>query len=328
MTSDQTAGVKIACLLQKEAMLFPSSDAPEPDLDPWREKVIHWFFSVVAALERTQPADVKHPFNRAAVHVTTALLDNHLSSLPIDRSSRFRRDRIAYQVLATSCLLLGMRLVHHHQSNESAAQTDSEDETPREMRRTAKHHGQMDQQANHAINQCIIEIPNASAILRISAAPKCISEERVLDMVREISSSRVFPRSRAVTAMDFIQVFAASSSPSGAVSRSHGVLLGPSQERQACVLADAGLFFGGFRPSIVACAAVTITVLRRFTNEHDMSSVRRLVLCSIFGNDIDDNARQRVRDLECRLLRATVLPPRNNQHVATSSSAHVIPHEE
>ncbi|KAL7474642.1 hypothetical protein ACHAW6_000606, partial [Cyclotella cf. meneghiniana] len=204
MTTEQAAEVKIARLLQKEDLLFPSSGAPLPERDPWREKVIHWFFSVVAALERTQQAGVKHPFNSAAVHVTTALLDNHLSSLPIDRSARFRRDRIAYQVLATSCLLLGMRLVHHQQRNESTAQGDRED-VQTEMRRTIKHHRQMDQQASHAINQYLLEIPSASAILRISAAPKCISEEQVLAMVREISSSRAFPRSQAVTALDFIQ---------------------------------------------------------------------------------------------------------------------------
>eukprot|EP00804_Cyclotella_cryptica_P029911 CCRYP_017816-RA/>CCRYP_017816-RA protein AED:0.00 eAED:0.00 QI:580/-1/1/1/-1/1/1/530/328 len=328
MTSEQAARVKIARLMQKEALLFPLSDAPILENEPWREKVIHWFFSVVAALERTQQAGVKHPFNRAAVHVTTALLDNHLSILPIDRSSRFRRDRIAYQVLATSCLLLGMRLVHHHQSNEYAAQQGDQEETQGEMRRTINYHEHMDQQANHATNQCIIEIPNASAILRISAAPKCISEEQVLAMVREITSSRIFPRSQAVTALDFIQVFAALSSPSGVASSPHGVLLGPSQERHANALADAGLFFGSFRPSIVACAAITIAMLRRFTNEHDITSIRRLVLCSIFGENHDDDARHAVRELECRLVRATVLPPRNNHHVATCPSAHIIPHEE
>ena len=327
MTSEQAAEVTIARLLQKEALLFPSSGAPMLERDPWREKVIHWFFSVVAALERTQQAGLKHPFNRAAVHVTTALLDNHLSSLPMDRSARFRRDRIAYQVLSTSCLLLGIRLVHHQQRNESAAQGDKE-ETQTEMRRTIKHHKHMDQQANHAINQYILETPSVSAILRISAAPKCISEEQVLDTVREISSSRVFPRSQAVTALDFIQVFAAPSSPSDAVSISQGVLLEPSQERHANILADAGLFFVGFRPSIVACAAITIAKRRPFTNEHDMSSIRHLVFCSIFGEDHDDNARQAARDFECRLLRATILPPRNNRHVATCPSAHVIPHEE
>jgi hypothetical protein len=128
--------------------------------------------------------------------------------------------------------------------------------------------------------------------------------------------------------LDFIQVFACPSSPSNAVSISQGVLLEPSQERHANILADAGLFFVGFRPSIVACAAITIAKLRPFTNEHDMSFIRNLVFCSIFGENHDDNARQAVRDFEFRLFRATVLPPRNNHHVAMSPSAHVIPHEE
>ncbi|KAL7474297.1 hypothetical protein ACHAW6_000275, partial [Cyclotella cf. meneghiniana] len=231
--------------------------------DLWQKKVIHWFFSVVAALERTQQAGVKHPFNRAAVHVTTVLLDNHLSSLPITCSMHFHCNQIAYQVLPTSCLLLGMHLVHHQQRNKSTAQDDRE-ETLTEMRCTIKHHKHMDQQASHAINQYLLEIPSTSAILWISAAPKCISEEQVLTTVREISFSCVFPCCQAVTALDFIQVFFAPNSLSDAVSISQGVLLEPAQERHANILADVGLIFVGFHPSIVACAAITIAKLRPF----------------------------------------------------------------
>ncbi|KAL7475319.1 hypothetical protein ACHAW6_001240 [Cyclotella cf. meneghiniana] len=182
-----------------------------------------------------------------------------------------------------------MRLVHHQQRNESTAQNDRE-ESLTEMRRPIKHHKHMNQQASHAINHYLLKIPSASAILRISAAPRCISEEQVLATVHEISSSRVFPCCQAVTALDFIQVFVAPNSPSDAVSISKGVLLEPAQERHANILADAGLFFVGFRPSIVACAAITIAKLRPFTNEHNMCSIRNLVFCSIFGENHDVNA--------------------------------------
>jgi hypothetical protein len=316
-------------LLEKEALLFPSSGVPSSNNDPWREKVIHWFFSVVSALGQNQPAGVQHPFDRTTVHVTTAMMDNYLASLSCERSARLRRDRVAYQVLATSCLLLGMRLVHHQRNTITRQQGDVNNEPSGEMKRTTKHRQNMDQhaQAARAHDADVLEIPNISSILRISAASKSITEARVLAMVREITSCRVFPRSHSVTALDFIQVFATSNIASLTSSSNGSLLLEPSQERNANRLADAGLLYSRCRPSIVACACMTIAMLRSVP-AGDIASVRRLVFHSVFGEDTSN--MQSVRDMEIRLLRATAAPVRNVQQMPNASShgSHVIPEEE
>ena len=77
--------------------------------------------SLIHHLCPCQPEGVVHPFNRATVQVTTALLDSNLPSLAFERSDRLSRDQTAYQVLATSYLLLGMRLVRHRQKNDALA---------------------------------------------------------------------------------------------------------------------------------------------------------------------------------------------------------------
>jgi hypothetical protein len=220
-----------------------------------------------------------------------------------------------------------MRLVHHHQRKEITRQLLAAEAGQGEMKRSTKQHEHMDQQADTANEEPILEIPNASSLLRISAAPKSITEEHVLSVIRDITSSRVFPRSQSVTALDYIKEVSPAST-SGSPSSPHGsLLLTPSQERTAILLADTGLFCVGCRPSIVAAAAITIAMLQT-NGANDMSSVRARVLRSIFGNQ-DADAVEAVRDMEIQLLRATT-PLRNNQRAMapTPPSAHVIPEEE
>jgi hypothetical protein len=318
----------IARLLEKEALLFPLSLEPVFRSDPWREKVVHWFFSVVSALARNVPAGVQHPFDRATVHVSTALLDNYLASLPQERSARYRANRVAYQVLATTCLLLGIRLVHSHQRVEAIKlqqqqQRDIKDEPSGEMRRTGKLRDL--QQANAANEDDSLELPNIRSILRISAASKSITEATVLTMVREITSSRVFPRSHSVTALDFIEVFGARNS-SNITSSSNGSLLHlePSQQRNASLLADLALYCSRCKPSIAACAAITVVMMR--SAPEDVTSTRQLVFQAVFGEH-DVSAMQSVRDVEIRILEASTTLSRNGIMPRTLSS-HVIPQEE
>ena len=89
----------------------------------WRKKVIYWYFSVVGALRRQHSAAAtnqasNYPFSRASVYVSVSLLDSYLlMSLPHERAIRYKHDRQAYQLLATTCLLLGMRLAHRDSNN-------------------------------------------------------------------------------------------------------------------------------------------------------------------------------------------------------------------
>lgn len=318
----------IARLLEKEARFFSPSLEPVFRSDPWREKVIRWFFSVVFALARNRPAGVPHPFDRATVHVSTALLDNFLASLPQEQRTRYKSNRVAYQVLATTCLLLGIRLVHSHQRIEAIRlqqqQPAIKDEPTGEMRRTGKL--QDLQHASAANEDDSLELPNIRSILRISAASKSISEATVLTMVREVTSSRIFPRSHSVTALDFIKVFATRNS-SNHTSSSNGssLHLEPTQERNASLLADAALYCSRCKPSIAACAAITVAKMRSAPQE-DVASVRQLVFQAMYGEH-DDSVMQSVRDVEIRLLEASAALLRNGI-VPRPLSSHVIPQED
>ena len=310
----------IVRLLEKEALLFQSSVAPNIKCDPWREKVIHWFFTVVSVLGRNQSAGARHPFNRATVHHTIALMDNYLASLSCERSAQFRRDRVAYQVLATSCLLLGMR-------SESSRLEGAQKEPSTEMKRSTKIRN-MDQHACEPPNDEVLEIPHISSILRISAAPNSISEATILTMVQEITSSRVFSQANSVTALNFVEAFARNSTHTSSSSH-RSITLDQSQARNACRLADAALFCSSCKPSVIACAAITAALLRADPDQ-DIGLIRQRVFHSVFG-DHDDTLWKLVRDVEAWLLRVGIAHPRNDDnqvHPRTPPAMHVVPDEE
>lgn len=194
------------------------------------------------------------------------------------------------------------------------------------MKRTSKLRENMDQQARANLADAhVLEIPDVNSILRISAASISISEASILAMVHEITSSRIFSRSHSVNALDFIQIFASRNSENLPSSSGGTVLLlDSSQQRNASMLADAGLFCSGCKPSIVACAAMTVAMLTSVPEE-DMASVRQMVFRSVFGEQ-DRLSWQSVREVERRLLR---LSSRNGHRVPPRTPlAHVIPQDE
>lgn len=309
----------------------------------WRQKVIHWYFTLVSALGRQHastapPSNNANPFNRASVHVSASLLDNYLMSLPSERALRYKHDRTAYQLLATTCLLLGMRLAQHDQAKESrkreAVGNEDQQVGAGGLKRAKTHRTNMNRAsatpestATPASGTSAVAIPNASTILRISAAPKAISEQDVLAVVRDITGARSFPRSKVVTALDFVDALCATSTH---VSEDGiHISLGPEEAEEASRLIDTLLrdvTFLSYRPSVVACAAITFALLRSDHVNMDMASLRQRVCHSIFGPQ-DDAA-----------LQANILKVESNIHVGVPSSrnnarrvvptAHLIPLEE
>jgi len=173
-----------------------------------------------------------------------------------------------------------------------------------------------------------VAIPNAATILRISAAPKAISERHVLSMVREVTGSRSFPRSKVVTSLDFIQAFGAASTQVSEDGSS--VSLGPADMEEASRLADVSVrnaSFSGCRPSIVASAVITLVLARSNSVNMDMASIRQTVQRSIFGTD-DAVPQASIRRAESNLLASVQvrMPPSRNRHVVPTT--HLIPLED
>mmetsp|Transcript_10301 Transcript_10301/g.18587 ORF Transcript_10301/g.18587 Transcript_10301/m.18587 type:complete len:353 (-) Transcript_10301:939-1997(-) len=313
----------------------------------WRQKVIHWYFTLVTALRRQHSAAAEstsggnNPFCRISVHVTASLLDNYLMSLPSERALRYKHDRPAYQLLATTCLLLGMRLAQHDQIKEAslreaADQHQGGEELQGGLKRAKTHRTKMNEvsapmatSTTPLVAATGVAIPNAATILRISAAPKSISEQHILSMVREMTGSRSFPRSKVVTPLDFIHVTCATSSHVSEDGSS--ISLGPDDVEEACRLADASLrdaSFSGQRPSVVACAVITLALARSNSVSLSMASLRREVYHSIFGTKDDPVLQASIRETESNLLRSIHIgvPSSRNRHVVPTT--HLIPLED
>lgn len=357
-------------LLEREIRLSPAAvpcgDVPGSHSHPsrlnavWRQKVIGWYFTLIAALRRQHSeaaaADDSqdgggggrndNPFDRASVHVTASLLDGYVASLPSERALRYKRDRPAYQLLATTCLLIGMRLAQHDRIKESRQRPEDQEEgVARQdqgrcgLKRAKAHFAKnMDEQATGGAavatpgpgerGAAATTIPNASEILRISAAPKSMTEQHVLTMVREMTGSRSFPRSKVVTVLDFIRALG----PRGG----QDALLGPAELEEACRLADAslrGVSFLGCRPSIVACAAVTLSLARSRARSAnlDLASLRQQVYHSIYGDKDDPALLVAIRMAESDLVRTVqvgVPSSLNNVRHHVVPTTHLIPLED
>ena len=98
-TMESTA-TAVDSLLEREILQASNSDTPRDDRNPgpaarlnavWRQKVVGWYFTVVAALRvrhsnstavDSSSGNIDSPSNRASVHVAVSLLDNYLMSLP------------------------------------------------------------------------------------------------------------------------------------------------------------------------------------------------------------------------------------------------------
>lgn len=305
----------------------------------WRQKVIHWYFTLITALRRqhstaaeSTSGGINNPFCRISVHVTASLLDNYLMSLPSERALRYKHDRPAYQLLATTCLLLGMRLAQHDQIKEASLREAADhhqggEELQGGLKRAKTHRTKMNEVSTTATPG--VAIPNAATILRISAAPKSISEQHILSMVREMTGSRSFPRSKVVTPLDFIHVTCARSTHVSEDGSS--ISLGPDDVEEACRIADASLrdaSFSGQRPSVVACAVLTLALARSNSVSLSMASLRREVYHSIFGTKDDPVLQASIRETESNLLRSIHIgvPSSRNRHVVPTT--HLIPLED
>mmetsp|Transcript_18770 Transcript_18770/g.28570 ORF Transcript_18770/g.28570 Transcript_18770/m.28570 type:complete len:357 (-) Transcript_18770:1598-2668(-) len=333
-----------------------SGGRPEACLHPvWREKVIKWYFSIVSALDR-QHHSPDGPFNRSSVHVTTALLDSYLLALPSELALRYKHDRAAYQLLATTCLLIGMRLTQHDQQRKSQVPSENEnsdgnDRPTCQLKRAKTHRHHMDQADHQDVDagaengspshgrpqaSCssttMVVIPTAATILQMSAAPKTISESKILTMVREVTGSRAFPRSHVITALDYIRVLTSSTQ-----EENSDVKLTQEVAEEAYRLADISLTdvsLIGCRPSVVASAAITLALFRSHHGSRDMVSLRQDVCATIVGED--PAFQVAVRKVEAKLLAAAhqathALAPRQmqmNPPIMHRATAHLIPLEE
>jgi hypothetical protein len=341
-------------LLERERRQSPASaalgaDLPSPQQSRlntvWRQKVIGWYFTLIAALRRQHSEaeagvnDGDNPFDRTSVHVTTALLDGYLESLPQERALRYKRDRPAYQLLATTSLLIGMRLAQHDRIKESRrrereaneAQQDAQ-QAFRGLKRAKTHMMNMNEATAGASAVATParpaagapNIPNAAEILRISAAPKSMTEADVLSMVREMTGSRSFPRSRVLTAIDFLRALSQAGS------------LGPTELEEACRLADAslrGMSLVGSRPSVVACAAATLALARSRSRSpgFDMVSLRQQVYESIYGSQEDQTLMVAARMAESDIIstiQGVVPSSRNDVRPPLVPTTHLIPLED
>lgn len=352
----------VDALLELETRQWSAANRANDDACPaspsrlnavWRQKVIQWYFTLVTALRRQQLSTAEggddSPYYRTSVHVTATLLDTYLMSLPSERSLRYKHDRPAYQLLATTCLLLGMRLAQHDQMKESR-QVSEANVTPEEkqgcgLKRAKTHRMNMDLASSAgssptaevpALTSSGVAIPNAAMILRISAAPKSLSEQNILSMVREVTGSRSFPRAKVVTTLDFIRALGATSSHVGEVdtnTEEPSILLQPQEMEDAFRLADVSIrdvHFVGSRPSIVACAAMTLALARSSRLDLSIAALRQKVCDSIFGSDCTPELQVAVRKAESKFLSLQVgVPSSRNQarHVVVPTT-HLIPCED
>lgn len=322
----------------------------------WREKVIRWYFSIVSALDRQHQFPEDSPFNRSSVHVATALLDSYLLTIPSELSHRYKHDRAAYQLLATTCLLIGMRLTQHDQKRRqteapSESKNSSADHPTGQLKRAKTHRDHMDQ-ADHqdvevgaekgthshgrprisSTTTNMVVLPTAATILQMSAAPKTISESKILAMVREVTGSRAFPRSHVITALDYIRSLSSSTQ-----AENMDVTLTSEVAEEAYRLADISLTdvnMIGCRPSVVASAAITLALFRSHHGSHEMASLRQDVCTAIVGEDPDFQVA--VRKVEAKLIAAAhhstnAHAPgqmRMNPPIIHHVTAHLIPQEE
>jgi len=339
---------KVDALLEQEThqQLNSSSCSTTRLNSAWRHKVIHWYFKLVGALHRQNTTATSNgtsrtsgdPFNRTTVHISAYLLDNYLMSMSQEQAMRYRHNRPAYQLLATTCLLLGIRIAKHDAIKSSLSSAQDVNESPAEqscgMKRAKKCTNMSLMSASSTDSGPSssppsppgIAIPNATTILSMSAAPNSITEQNVLDMVKKLTSSRDFPRSKVVTALDYIYALSASSSQ---VSEEDGqsISLGTQDVEEASRITDTLLSDVNIistPPSVVACAIITLALSRsNALSNLDMTSIRQKVFYSIFGSKVDP-------DLQIATLRAettvgvTAPPPRYRRPVPITTH-HIIP---
>eukprot|EP01083_Nonionella_stella_P284538 968726_1 len=341
------ANTMVDALLEQETRQQLNSSGSTTRLlnSAWRHKVVHWYFKLVGALRLQNTAASSNgtprssnPFNRTTVHISAHLLDNYLMSLPQEQAIRYQHNRQAYQLLATTCLLLGIRIAHHdaikslsnaQDVNESPA-VEQQQQQSCGMKRAKKctNISLMSAASTDSGPSPSIALPNVTTILSMSAAPNSITEQNVLDMVKKLASSRGFPRSKVVTTLDYI--YALSGASSTQVSEDgQSISLGPQEVEEASRITDT-LFLSDVNivstpPSVVACAIITLALSRSNTlNNLDMSSIRQKVYYSIFGSKVDPDLQIATLKAETTILDGVTAPPRHRRPVPITTH-HIIP---
>jgi hypothetical protein len=148
-------------------------------------------------------------------------------------------------------------------------------------------------------------------------------------MVREMTGSRSFPRSKVVTALVFIQALSATRtvvSVDGSPIR-----LGPEEAEEASRFVDLLLrdvTFLSCRPSVVACAVITFALARSEEVDNlSLTSIRKQVYHSIFGPEEDPAVSAAVLEAES-FIRVGVPSSRNNARARrVVPTTHLIPLE-
>jgi len=172
-------------------------------------------------------------------------------------------------------------------------------------------------------------IPTVTIILRISAAPRSISEQNIRDMIKQLTLSRVF-KSQVVTALDYIYAL---SSTSTNVSQCDGlsISLGGQDLEVALRFTDALLNDVNTlssRPSAVACAVITHSLVRSNCSEVanlGMSAIREKVYYSIYGTK-DVNPDIQVETLKAEAtIQVGVPASRQNAARRVLPTTHIIP---
>ena len=354
--------VAIHALLEREASAMRSRNSSRLNA-AWRQKVIHWYFTLVAALRRQHSAPAvdiaagnasdndgslqrsANPFNRTMVHLSVSLLDNYLLSLSSEQALRYKHDRPAYQLLATTCLLLGMRFAgqrQKHTDRVSGQQDARDDEEHRvgglkraKTLRTNMVAAGEDASSTTTPTSLLDDmlcpdaaIPTVTTILRISAAPRSISEQNIRDMIKQLTLSRVF-KSQVVTALDYI--YALSSTSTNVSQDGLSISLGGQDLEVALRLADALLNDVNTlssRPSAVACAVITHSLVRSNCSEVanlEMSAIREKVYYSIYDTK-DVNPDLQVETLKAEAtIQVGVPASRQNAARRVLPTTHIIP---
>ena len=296
-----------------------------------------WFSSVIQALSRrdvTERVDrglglvEKLLFRRLAIHNAVHLLDSHIMMCDEQQSIQFR-NRSAYQLLATACLQLGLRLAKHHIDGMLRSDARQEQEECQGLHRSKRVENLVDAGetiGNTADNFFTFQVPTAEEILRLSTAPGSMSEKQLILMLREVTATSRSSLKLMATAPLFIEAGCRR-----ATATSDCLNFSQAEANEALRLADAYLLdttSAIVRPSVVACAAITLAI--RKTSQEDPSSLRRKVHRIMLGHLSDSSRLREARKVESRLQTHAMRSPRHRHQPRRENNdeAHLIPKDE
>mmetsp|Transcript_12507 Transcript_12507/g.29522 ORF Transcript_12507/g.29522 Transcript_12507/m.29522 type:complete len:333 (-) Transcript_12507:386-1384(-) len=318
-----------------------NSIAPAPALRSsrvnatWRRRVVTWFSSVIQALSRRD--DTERPdrgvvdqllFRRLAIHNAVHLLDSHIMMCDEQQSIQFRNSS-AYQILATACLQLGLRLAKNHidgMLRNDARQVQEECQGLHRSKRVENLVDVGEAVSNTADSFFSFQVPTAEEILRLSTVPGSMSEKQLIRMLGEITETSRSSLKLMATAPLFIDAGCRR-----LTTTSDSLTFSQAEANEALRLADAYLLDSTsalVRPSVVACAAITVAI--RKASQEDLLSLRRKVHRKIFGHLSDSSRLREARKVEARLQSHAMRSSRHRHQPRRENinEAHLIPLDE